>query len=326
MRERVRQVGRFAAILALTLGLVGCEDSEGPDTGTLTILAPAAPGGGWDQTARSMQQVLRDTELVRSVQVVNVPGAGGVIGLAQLVETHQGDPNVLMATGLIMVGAILTNGSPVTLEQVTPIARLTGEYEVLVVPASSPHRTLEDFIDAWRRAPGALAIAGGSAGGTDHMVAGLLANAVGVDVGEINYLPHSGGGESMASLLGGHVSAGINGYAELIPFIEAGNLRPLGITSEARLPGVDIPTFLEQGVDLSLANWRAVAAAPGITPEQRAELVSLIDRMHAAKEWKAVLDKNSWIDMYLIGHELDAFLVRENGRVTGVLQSIGLVE
>jgi len=317
---------RFLGAFVLGFGLWGCSDSAGPGRRTLTILAPAAPGGGWDQTSRAMQQVLRDTGLAPSVQVLNVPGAGGVIGLAQLVETNQGDPDILMATGLIMVGAILTNESPVTLEQTTPIARLTGEYEVLVVPAASPHQTLRELIDAWRERPGALAIAGGSAGGTDHMLAGLLANAVGVDVGEINYLPHSGGGESMASLLGGHVAAGINGYAELIPFIEAGNLRPLGISSEERLPGVDIPTFLEQGVDLSLANWRAVAAAPGITSEQRAELVSLIDRMHAMEEWKAVLKKNSWIDMYLTGPELDAFLEREHARVTGVLQSIGLVE
>ena len=326
MRKEARRVLGFLVALSLGIGLWHCADSADSDRRTLTILAPAAPGGGWDQTARAMQQVLRDTGLVPSVQVLNVPGAGGVIGLAQLVETNQGDPDILMATGLIMVGAILTNESPVTLEQVTPIARLTGEYEVLVVPASSPHQTLTDFIDSWRVAPGDLAIAGGSAGGTDHMVAGLLANAVGVDVGQVNYLPHSGGGESMASLLGAHVAAGINGYAELIPFIEAGNLRPLAISSEERLPGVDIPTFLEQGVDLSLANWRGVAAAPGITGEQRADLVSMIERMHGSEEWRAVLEKNSWIDMYLTGPELDTFLEREHIRVTGVLQSIGLVD
>ena len=326
MRKKARTIRRvlgFLGALFLGIGLWHCADS---DRRTLTILAPAAPGGGWDQTSRAMQQVLRDIALVPSVQVLNVPGAGGVIGLAQLVETNQGDPDILMATGLIMVGAILTNKSPVTLDQVTPIARLTGEYEVLVVPAASPHQTLSEFIDSWRDAPGDLAIAGGSAGGTDHMLAGLLAKAVGVEVGKVNYLPHSGGGESMALLLGGHVAAGINGYAELIPFIEAGSLRPLAISSEERLPGVDIPTFLEEGVELSLTNWRGVAAAPGITSQQRADLVSLVGRMHASEEWKTVLEKNSWIDMYLVGLELDAFLEQEHTRVTGVLQSIGLVD
>lgn len=312
--------------VALSVGFWSCTQPGGSDRETLTILAPAAPGGGWDQTSRAMQQVLRDTGLAPSVQVVNVPGAGGVIGLAQLVETNQGDPNILMTTGLIMVGAILTNDSPVTLAEVTPVARITGEYEVLVVPADSPYQTLAEFVDAWKESPGDLAIAGGSAGGTDHMVAGLLANAVGVDVHRINYLPHSGGGESMASLLGGHVAGGINGYAELEPFIEAGSLRPLGISSEERLAHVDIPTFLEQGVDVSLANWRAVAAAPGITSDQRADLVSLLDGMHASEKWKAALERNRWIDMYMTGPDLDDFLERENTRVTGVLRSIGLVE
>ena len=317
-----RRVLGFLGALCLSISLWNCSDSRGR---TLTILAPAAAGGGWDQTSRAMQQVLRDTGLVPSVQVLNVPGAGGVIGLAQLVSSHQGDADILMATGLIMVGAILTNESPLTLDHVTPIARLTGEYEILVVPAASSHQTLSDFIESWRRAPDGTAIVGGSAGGADHMLAGLLAKKVGVHVNHINYLPHSGGGEAMASLLGNHVAAGINGYAELIPFIEAGHLRPLAISSEQRLPGLEIPTFLEQGIDLSLANWRGVVAAPGISSEQRADLVSLIDRMHRSEEWKAVLEKNNWIDMYLTRTEFEVFLEQESARVTRVLKSIGLV-
>jgi putative tricarboxylic transport membrane protein len=313
------------ALASLVLGLSAC-GGEAPASHTLTLLAPAAPGGGWDQTARVMQQVFRDTGLAPTAQVINIPGAGGVIGLAQVANTHEGDPNLLMMTGLIMMGAILTNESPVTLEQVTPIARLLGEYEVLVVPRDSPHQTLEDFVSAWKEDPGAFAIAGGSAGGTDHMLTGLLAREVGIDVTKINYLPHSGGGESMASILGGHVSAGINGYAELIPFIEAGRLTPLAISSEERVDGVDIPTFVEQGVDVSLANWRAVAAPPGITEEQRSNLVALLDQMHASKEWKDALQQNNWIDLYLTGPEYEDFLEREDARVQTILRSIGLAD
>lgn len=309
-----------------SLGLCwGCGGSS-PASETLTLIAPASPGGGWDQTARVMQQVLRGTDLAPTAQVVNVPGAGGVIGLAQLVSSHDADDNVLMITGLIMMGAILTNDSPVTLAQVTSIARLLGEYEVLVVPADSPFQTLEDFIAAWKADPGALAIAGGSAGGADHMLAGLLARAVAVEVTEVNYLPHSGGGESLASLLGNHVAAGINGYAELMPFIEAGRLRPLAISSEERIAGVNIPTFVEQGVDVTLANWRAIAAAPGITDEQREELVALLDEMHASEAWKNALEQNNWFDLYLTGPEYESFLKEEEARVVAVLRSIGLVD
>jgi len=292
----------------------------------LTIIAPAAPGGGWDQTSREMQKVLEQNHLADAAKVVNIPGAGGTIGLAQFVDTNKGAGNVLMVMGLIMVGAVLTNQSPVTLRQVSPIARLTGEYEVLVVPAASPFKNLGDFIKAWKQDPGKYAIAGGSAGGTDHMLAGLIAKTVGIDVTKVNYVPHSGGGETIASLVGNHLPAGINGLAELVPFIKTNRLRAIAISSDKRIPGLDIPTFVEQGVNLSLANWRGVVAPPGISAQQRAALTSLVDRMVKSAGWKAVLAKNDWIDMYQAGPQFEEFLKQEDIRAAAVLKSIGLVE
>ncbi len=291
----------------------------------LTIIAPAAPGGGWDQTARMMQQALQQGGIASPVKVMNVPGAGGTIGLAQFVNNDKAKPDVLMAMGLIMVGAVLTNKSPVTLAQITPIARLTGEYEVLVVPAASPYKTLADFMKAWKANPG-MAIAGGSAGGTDHMLAGLLAKASGVDVNKVNYVPHSGGGESIASLIGNQVAAGINGLGELVPFIKSGKLRALAISSDKRLAGMDIPTFVEQKVNLTLANWRGVVAPPGISAQQKAALVATVDKMHQSQQWKDILKKNDWIDLYQSGAPFDAYLKEEDKRATEVLRSIGLVK
>lgn len=320
----LRHATSLLVAVALSFGAAAC--GPPPTSDTLTLLAPAAPGGGWDQTAREMQQVLGNTGFAPGAQVINVPGAGGIIGLAQLANAYDGDPNLLMMTGLIMMGAILTNDSPVTLDAVTPIARLLGEYEVLVVASNAPYQTLEEFVAAWRKDPGAFAIAGGSAGGTDHMVTGLLARAAGIDPTTINYLPHSGGGESLASILGGHVAAGINGYAELIPFIEAGRLTPLGISSDERIAGVEIPTFREQGFDVALANWRGIAAPPGITDEERSGLIALLDQMHASGEWSAALEANNWIDLYLTGAAYEAFLDEEDGRTVAVLESIGLLD
>ncbi len=297
-----------------------------PSDRSVTIMAPAAPGGGWDQTARTLQAVIQENNLLGNVQVMNVPGAGGTIGLAQVVNSQQGNNDYFMVTGLIMMGAILTNQSAVTLDQVTPIARLIGEYEVMVVPADSPYQTLGEFIEAWKQDPGAMSIAGGSAGGSDHMLAGLLAQAVDVDVSLINYLPHSGGGESLASLLGSHVAAGINGFAELQAFIESGRLRALALSSEERVEGLDIPTFVEQGIDVTLANWRAVAAPPGISDQQKAELVTIIDRIYNTQTWKDALVRNNWIDLYMTGPEYEAFLQTEAVRVESVLRSIGLVQ
>jgi putative tricarboxylic transport membrane protein len=293
---------------------------------SITIMAPAAPGGGWDQTARTMQMVIQENNLIGNVQVVNVAGAGGTIGLAQVVNSQQGNKDFYMVTGLIMMGAILTNESAVTLDQVTPIARLIGEYEVMVVPADSPYQTLADFIEAWKVDPGAMSIAGGSAGGSDHMLAGLLAQEVGVDVSLINYLPHSGGGESLASLLGSHVAAGINGFAELKAFIESGRLRALALSSEERVEGLNIPTFIEQGVNVHLANWRGVAAAPGITDQQKENLVTLAEKIYNTQTWRDALVRNNWIDLFMTGPTYEAFLQSEGIRVDAVLRSIGLVK
>jgi putative tricarboxylic transport membrane protein len=292
----------------------------------IKIIAPAAPGGGWDQTARSMQQALTAEKLVKSAQVVNVAGAGGTVGLAQFVNGAKGDGNQLMVNGFVMVGAILTNKSPVTLAQVTPIARITEETQVMVVPANSPIKNAKDLVDAVKKDVAKVTFAGGSAGGVDHIMAALFVGAAGSDASKVNYVPFSGGGESLAAILGGKVTAGISGVSEYDGQIKAGKLRAIGVTSPARLPGADIPTFKEQGIDLVLTNWRAVVAAPGITDAQKKALAELVDKMVKSGNWKDILKQKGWDDAYLPGEAFAKFLAAEQTRVEGVLKTVGLVK
>jgi len=292
----------------------------------LKIMAPAGPGGGWDQTARAMQQALTAVKLTRSVQVVNVPGAGGSVGLAQLINNAKGDPHQLMVNGFVMVGALLTNKSAVSLNQATPIARLTEEVEVIVVPASSPIRTAQDLATAVKADPAKVTWAGGSAGGVDHITAALFAQAVGADATKINYIPFSGGGESLAAILGAKVTAGISGYGEYEGQIKAGRLRLIGVTAAQRLPAIDGPTFREQGIDLVITNWRSVMAPPGLTPEQKQALVELVGNMAKSDAWKDILKQKGWDDSFLGGDAFAAFLTQEQTRVAGVLKSVGLVK
>lgn len=290
------------------------------------IMAPAAPGGGWDQTARTMQTVLQDEKISSNVQVVNVPGAGGTIGLAQFVNQSKGDPSQLIVGGYVMVGAILTNASPVTLDQVTPIARLTGEYEALVVPAASDIKDMAGLVEKLKADPGAVSWGGGSAGGTDHIAAGLIAKAVGVDPTKVNYIAFSGGGEALAAILGGQVTVGISGYGEFESQIKAGELRIIGISSDERLEGIDAPTLKESGVDMSIQNWRMVAAAPGITDEQKAAITADINKMVTSKSWQEALATKGWADTYLAGDEFDAQLVKDIESTSTILKDIGLVK
>jgi putative tricarboxylic transport membrane protein len=291
----------------------------------LKIIAPAAPGGGWDQTARSLQQAMMTEKLVKSAQVINIPGAGGTVGLAQFIN-NKGDGSQLMVNGFVMVGAILLNKSPVNLTQVTPIARLTEETQVIVVPANSPIKDAKDLAAAVKKDVARVTFAGGSAGGADHIMAGMFVAAVGGDASKVNYVPFSGGGESLAAIMGGRVTAGISGYGEYEGQIKAGRLRAIGVSSPQRLPGINVPTFKEQGIDLVLTNWRSVVAPPGITPDQRIALDQLMERTVKSKAWQEQLKQKGWDNAYLPANAFATYLQEEIGRVGGVLKQLGLVK
>lgn len=291
-----------------------------------TIMAPAAPGGGWDGTARSIQEVMQAEGIAPSVEVINVPGAGGTVGLAQFVADSAGDPTKLIVGGYVMVGAILTNASSVSLKDVTPIARLTGDTEAIVVPAASDIMTINDLVEKMKADPGAVSWAGGSAGGTDHILVGLLAKSAGVDPTKINYVAYSGGGEALAAILGNQVTAGVSSVGEFSEQVKAGTMRLLAVSSDVRLEGVDAPTLKEAGYDVVLQNWRMIAAAPGITEEQKAKIAADIEKLNASAGWTTMLGTKGWANTYLAGDAFTAQLEADIAATDAILRDIGLVK
>jgi putative tricarboxylic transport membrane protein len=288
----------------------------------LRMMIPANPGGGWDQTARALAAAMHSAGLVSSVQFDNKGGAAGTIGLAQFVNSARGDPNALMVGGMVMVGGILLSKSPVNLAQVTPIARLTSEWEVIVVPARSPHKTLADLLKAFRENPGKVSWGGGSAGGTDHILIGMVARASGVDPAKVNYVPYKGGGEAVAAILGGHVTAGVSGVGEFAEHVKAGKMRALAVSSPAPFDG--IAPLKQQGIDVELGNWRGVFGAPGITREQRDALVKLVQAAVETPAWKATAQKLGWSTVFLGGEEYRKFLDEDTRRIAAIIESLGI--
>jgi putative tricarboxylic transport membrane protein len=320
MKRRDFSVAVTAAWAGASLGWLTPASAQ--QIGTLKMMIPANPGGGWDQTGRNLAAAMQSAKLVQSVSFENKGGAAGTPGLAQFVNSAKGDPNAVMIAGMVMVGGIILNKSPVDLTMVTPIARLTSEYEVIVVPAASPHKTLDDLLKVFKANPGSVSWGGGSAGGTDHILVGMIAKAVGADVAKINYVPFKGGGEAIAAIVGGHVTAGVSGVGEFAEQVKAGRMRALAVSSPDKIDGIG--TLKEQGVDVVLGNWRAIFGAPGITPAQRDQLVKLVQAATETPAWKETLNKLGWTPWLLAGDQFKAFLEEDTKRIAGIMDSLGL--
>jgi putative tricarboxylic transport membrane protein len=260
------------------------------------------------------------------VQYENKGGAGGTIGLAQFLNTDKASPNALIVAGLVTVGAVHLNKTPVSLANVTPIARLLAEANVIAVPTASKIMNIRDLMAAIKANPGAVAFAGGSAGGVDHLLAGLVAREAGADPSKVNYVAYTSGAEAVAALLGGHVAAGISGVGEFLPHIKSGRLRALAVSSAQRLPDVAVPTLRELGVDVELVNWRGVFAGPDITEAQRDALMRAVDAAVKTPSWKQALDKLEWLEFHQSGKEFGPFVTAEQKRVGAIVDSLGLAK
>ena len=289
------------------------------------MMIPANPGGGWDGTGRELGKALLDAKVADTVQYENKGGAAGAIGLAQFVNASKGDPNALIMTGAVMVGGIITGKPQVGMDRITPIARLTSEFNVFVVPADSPLKTMKDVVEQMKKDPGSVKWGGGSRGSTEHICASMLATRVGVDPKKVNYVAFRGGGEATAAVLGGNVTVGGSGYSEFAEYIKAGKMRAIGVTSEKRLPGIAIPTMRESGYDVVLGNWRAVYGAPGISHEQRAVLTDMVVKATKSEAWKAALEKNVWTPALLTGKAFDDFVDNVFANLRGIMHLSGML-
>lgn len=290
------------------LAAVGTLPLTAQAAASIKMMIPANPGGGWDTTGRALGKALIDAKVADTVSFDNKGGAAGALGLAQFINGSKGDPNALMVMGAVMLGGIITGKPPVNLSQVTPIARLTSEYNVFVVPASSPFKTMADVVAQLKKDPGSVKWGGGSRGSTEHIAAAMIAREVGVDAAKINYVAFRGGGEATAAILGGNVSVGGSGYSEFAEYIAVGKMRPIGVTSGTRLKGVPVPTLKEQGINVEIGNWRGVYGAPGITAEQRKVLTERVLKAVKSKAWAEALEKNSWTPAVLAGADFETFV------------------
>lgn len=291
----------------------------------IKMMIPANPGGGWDTTGRALGKAILDAKAADTVTFDNKGGAAGALGLAQFVSGSKGDPNAIMIMGAVMLGGLITGKPPVNLSTSTPLARLTSEYNVFVLPANSPFKTMADVVAQLKKDPGSVKWGGGSRGSTEHIAAAMIAREVGVDAAKINYVAFRGGGEATAAILGGNVTVGGGGYSEMSEYINVGKMKGIAVTSGTRLKGVNIPTLKEQGINVEIGNWRGVYGAPGITPAQRKALTDMLLKAVATKSWAQDLEKNNWTPAVLSGPAFDKFVDDDFAALRATMVKAGMV-
>jgi putative tricarboxylic transport membrane protein len=292
---------------------------------TIKMMIPANPGGGWDTTGRALGKAMLEAKAADNVSYDNKGGAAGALGLAQFVNASKGDPNALMVMGAVMLGGIITGKPPVSLSQATPIARLTSEYNVFVLPANSPLKTMADVVAQLKKDPGSVKWGGGSRGSTEHIAAAMIAREVGADPAKINYVAFRGGGEATAAILGGNVTVGGSGYSEFAEYIASGKMKAIAVTSGTRLKGSNIPTLKEQGINVEIGNWRGVYGAPGISEAQRKALTDVVLAALKTKSWAEAMEKNSWTPAVLSGPAFDKFVDDDFASLRATMVKSGMV-
>ena len=289
----------------------------------LRMLIPANPGGGWDATGRALGKALLDAKQAATVTYDNKGGAAGALGLAPFLSSAKGDPNQLMVMGAVMLGGLITSKSPLNLMQATPLARLTTEYNVFVLPANSPLKTMADVVAQLKKDPGSVKWGGGSRGSTEHIAAAMIAREVGVDPAKINYVAFRGGGEATAAILGGNVTVGGSGLSEFAEYINTGKMKAIACTAPQTLAG--IPTLKAQGINVEIGNWRGVFGGPGITPAQHKGLIDALVATTKSASWQEALKKNDWTPAVLTGDEFGKFVEAEFASLRAIMHKAGMV-
>lgn len=291
----------------------------------LKMMIPANPGGGWDTTGRALGKALMEAGVASSVNYDNKGGAAGAIGLAQFVNSNKGNPDALMIMGAVMLGGIITGKPPVNVTQATPLARLLSESQIFVLPANSPFKTMKDVVEQMKKDPGSVKWGGGSRGSTEHIAVAMLAREAGVDPTKINYVAFRGGGEAVAAILGGNVTVGGSALTEFGEYIKSGKMKPIGVTAEQRMKGLDAPTLKEQGYNVVISNWRGVYGAPGITAEQRKALIDMITKATQSPAWTQAVQTNGWTPALLTGDAFGKFVDDEFASLRAVMVKAGMV-
>jgi putative tricarboxylic transport membrane protein len=298
----------------------------------IAVVAPSGAGGGLDTTARSLTKVLAETKLVsQTMNVENKPGGGQSVGLAEFATKDKKDSNRLFlpSTPIIINHLKKDGNSPYSFQDMTPLAQLTKDYEVIAVSPNSKYKDLKSLFEDLKADPKKLTIAGGSSPGSlDHLGIMMPALKAGIDVKQLKYNAYDGGGEAIAALLGNNADVLSTDVSGTMEYLKAGKVRVLAVSSPSRLTGEfkDIPTYKEAGFDTELINWRGVFGAKEMSADAVKYWDEKLKAMTQTEEWKKELQKNGWDDGYKNSADFKKYLEDQEKLIKDVLTSLEMAK
>jgi putative tricarboxylic transport membrane protein len=292
----------------------------------LEMVAPGGPGSGQDQVARAVAEVLQKEGIVKNPSVVNIAGGGGMVAFAQFISSKKGDGHAVLTQGAGHVLFPISNKTPVSMNDVQPVALLAGEWEVIVAKKDSKYNSVKDLLAAYKADPGSVTWAGGSPGATDHVFMANILRLSGLDAKKMNFVPHENTGDVVIAVLGGHVDIGAGGYQDFAQQVESGDLKVIAVGSPERLEGINAPTFKEEGVPLVFANWRGLSAHKSLTEDQLKALDDVFAKLVKTERWQELLKQRGWLDMYKNRPEYTAYIKENQESATAALKALGMVQ
>ena len=295
----------------------------------IEIIVGTGPGGGQDKSARTLNRILVDKRLVdQPVSVVNKPGGGGAVGWTYL-NQHAGEGNIIYVGNPTLLTNHIVGRSPINYTHVTPLAILLSESVAISVLPESPLKTGKDLLVRLKKDSSSVSVAvGSSLGSTNHIAIALIAKAVGGDAKKLRTVVFQGGGEAITALLGGHIDVNSSAANNVVPHIEAGKLRVLGVAAPKRLGGAlaAVPTWQEQGVNALVTNWRMVAGPKGVTPAQIAYWDGVLAKLVQTAEWKKDLETNLFENTYLGSAATERYMQAEYDKFRAALAELGMAK
>lgn len=307
-----------ALVAGMTAGVTAAEVES------IHFLIPGGAGGGWDSTARGVGEALKKSGLVGKTSFENMSGGGGGKAIAYLIKTASKQQNTMMVNSTPIVIRSLQGVFPQSFRDLTLIASVIADYQVLVVRPDSKYKTWNDLLAAFKKDPRSVKIAGGSSRGSmDHLVAAQIFQAAGADPKTLRYVPYDAGGKALAGLLTGEVDALSTGLGEVLDKHKKGQVRILGVTSKEPIEG--IPSFKSMGTDAYFANWRGFFGAPNLPKEKVDAFNSVLKKMYDTPEWEAVRARNGWTNLYQPGEQFRKFLEAQEKTIGGLMKDLGFL-